>query len=239
MSVPKPIGDKNILDRRVPRNPKYSEVDAVVDTGFNMRKLEATVGPHMNTRFRKEEHFKRIKVSTLGRMLQETEKGVEILLLDLRPVDEFEKCHIQAAKPYPAAIFRRASNNITPELMMAMNKEKHIVVIHDEDEKDAVEIGEYLYERDVNNVYVLSGGLLEFAGMFAELLSAPLPEELAEKQKAKLLASPSSRASVRSSRRGAGSSRMSTSGLTANVVAPRRQSSGMRPGAVAAAGPKQ
>jgi hypothetical protein len=50
----------------------------------------------LDARFHKERKYKRIKVSTLGRLIQlpEEDREPKVLLLDLRSPEEFEECHI-------------------------------------------------------------------------------------------------------------------------------------------------
>eukprot|EP00762_Andalucia_godoyi_P002047 ANDGO_02481.mRNA.1 hypothetical protein GUITHDRAFT_111821 len=218
MSYVKPIGDGKILDKKVPRNPKYETVGAVIDTGNNVRKFLEKNAVHLHARFRKEEHFKRIKRNTLAQLLQTIEKDGEVLVLDVRSPEEYEECHLNESVSYPSTVFFRSVNNYSPQVMRFFNKENHIVVIYDNDEKLYQELGNHFYERNIDNVYALTGGLPEFAELYPELLSSPMPERLIPK-KSPVKKVGSSRSSVASSSRHNMSSRTSTF----SSVAPSRK----------------
>jgi rhodanese-related sulfurtransferase len=200
MSIPRPIGDKHILDKKVPRNPRYENVGPVLDTGYNVKKFLEKHALHMHARFRKEEHFRRIKRSSLAQILQSAQPDGEIMLFDLRSADEYTACHITGAQSFPAATAHHSVNNTPPSMMQFINKENKMIVFYDTDEKVASQTANGFYERNVENIYVLTGGFPEFGDMYPELLSAPLPADV-QQRLAQIKASPSSKMSVTSSRR--------------------------------------
>jgi hypothetical protein len=62
-------------------------------SGFNLRKLEEQLAlGRIHARYRKPETFRRIPGALLARAL--SEGGVDFLLLDLRPSDEYDACHV-------------------------------------------------------------------------------------------------------------------------------------------------
>ena len=64
------------LDKRVPKNPKYQGVSSVVKTGKTMRDVEI-LSNHAVAK-RKGELFKRIRCTTLAKLLKENENQESI-----------------------------------------------------------------------------------------------------------------------------------------------------------------
>jgi rhodanese-related sulfurtransferase len=122
------------------------------------------------------------------------------MLFDLRSADEYTACHITGAQSFPAATAHHSVNNTPPSMMQFINKENKMIVFYDTDEKVASQTANGFYERNVENIYVLTGGFPEFGDMYPELLSAPLPADV-QQRLAQIKASPSSKMSVTSSRR--------------------------------------
>ncbi|KAG8440078.1 hypothetical protein GDO86_006030 [Hymenochirus boettgeri] len=84
----KNIGDSEILQKKVPQNPKYQHVRTRLDTGNSMTKyLERIEEMNRNYRYKKDELFKRIKVTTFAQLVlqvasvsEESEMSEEELL---------------------------------------------------------------------------------------------------------------------------------------------------------------
>ena len=72
---------------------RYRDAKPRVDSGYNTRKEDIRWGGRLNSRFRREENFRRVSCKTLVKLLDE-DSGVDVLLLDLRDADDFEKNHI-------------------------------------------------------------------------------------------------------------------------------------------------
>ena len=63
------------LDKKIVPNPKYKNVETVVDTGNNLRKeLERLEEVHQYYKFRNDEVFRRVNVNNLVRLLIEQTK---------------------------------------------------------------------------------------------------------------------------------------------------------------------
>jgi centrosomal protein CEP41 len=59
------------LNKRIPKNPKYSHVKATVDTGASHSKYLARLEDmRKNYRFRPDEIFKRLKATTFVQLVQ-------------------------------------------------------------------------------------------------------------------------------------------------------------------------
>ncbi|KAM4036733.1 centrosomal protein of 41 kDa [Anomaloglossus baeobatrachus] len=70
MSARRNIGDPEILKKRIPQNPKYQHVKSRLDTGNSITKyLEKIEEIKRNYRYKKDELFKRIKVTTFGQLV--------------------------------------------------------------------------------------------------------------------------------------------------------------------------
>mmetsp|Transcript_17219 Transcript_17219/g.55142 ORF Transcript_17219/g.55142 Transcript_17219/m.55142 type:complete len:144 (+) Transcript_17219:535-966(+) len=77
---------------------------------------------------------------------------------------------------YPAPLLTRAVNPFSAEILQYSNKEpERIIVIYDGADTTAVHTGNLFFEKGVDNVFVLTGGLAELAGMYPELIDGQLP----------------------------------------------------------------
>ena len=109
----------------------------------------------IDSRFRREEKFRRISPKALVRLLDaqptpeddlldspghvvgEPQDGAPLaLVLDLRDAEAFETNRIVGAENYPAQTLTRTQNNLTPSILKFANKEPtHVIVIYDDDER--------------------------------------------------------------------------------------------------------
>uniref|UniRef100_A0A8C1YV98 Centrosomal protein 41 n=1 Tax=Cyprinus carpio TaxID=7962 RepID=A0A8C1YV98_CYPCA len=70
MSVKRGIGDSAYLKKRIPQNPKYQHVKTRLDTGSSLTKyMERLEEARKNYRYRKDELFKRLKVTTFAQLV--------------------------------------------------------------------------------------------------------------------------------------------------------------------------
>lgn len=97
------------------------------------------------------------------------------LLLDVRDPEEYETARIKGAMSYPAAILSRAINYFTADLYYYKNKENKMILIYDEDEKIAVQAGNIFYQKGIDNIFVLHGGLRQMYEEFPDLVVGVLP----------------------------------------------------------------
>eukprot|EP00899_Mesostigma_viride_P023285 jgi/Mesvir1/4140/Mv13052-RA.1 len=170
----KPIGGP-VRDVKTPENPKYKGVAPRVDSGFNAIKLAKYVDEsRLNMRFRTEEHFRRLRCKDFAKLYQE--EALEMLLLDVREAEEMEVCRVRGAVSYPSAMIRRSVNYFTREILEFKNKEpERIIVLYDEDEKVAVPTANAFFEKGVDNVFIIQGGLREMSTVADYLLEGSLP----------------------------------------------------------------
>lgn len=106
-----------------------------------------------------------------------------LMILDIRPAEDFEKCHLQTAKSYPVQLLNH--DKISPELYTfksaATGSSNKRVVIYDIDDKLTAKTTAMLVEKGWENVYALSGGFEEICESYPELLDGEVPISLHEK----------------------------------------------------------
>jgi len=200
-----PVKKLDTMERRIPKNPKYSEVASVVDSGPTTRKVT-----HITTREylkRRDELFRRVKPLSLYHLLVDNEEKVEsiydipekeeaksatvvvtgaddsaevhdkpYLILDVREESEFDECHIMEARSFPAS--RISQDRVSPELFRYKNKEDRLIVLYDADEKIGAAAATLMVQKGWENVYLLTGGLRVTAAKFPLLIEGELPEVL-------------------------------------------------------------
>ncbi|XP_053318053.1 centrosomal protein of 41 kDa [Spea bombifrons] len=70
MSARRNIGDPEVLKKKIPQNPKYLHIKSRLDTGNSMTKyMEKIEEIKRNYRYKKDELFKRIKVTTFAQLV--------------------------------------------------------------------------------------------------------------------------------------------------------------------------
>ncbi|XP_042563387.1 centrosomal protein of 41 kDa isoform X1 [Clupea harengus] len=70
MSATQNIGNKEYLKKRIPQNPRYQHVKSRLDTGCSLTKqMERLEEIKKNYRYRKDELFKRLKVTTFAQLV--------------------------------------------------------------------------------------------------------------------------------------------------------------------------
>nr|XP_045367015.1 centrosomal protein of 41 kDa isoform X2 [Camelus bactrianus] len=70
MSIRRHIGNPEYLTKRIPRNPRYQHVKSRLDTGNSMTKyIEKLEEIKRNYRYKKDELFKRLKVTTFAQLV--------------------------------------------------------------------------------------------------------------------------------------------------------------------------
>ena len=99
-----------------------------------------------------------------------SEGETSFLLLDLRQVEDFEKCHVLGASSYPTAMLSRSVNCFTPEIYSFRNKPNRKIILYDLDEKLTAHYANVFIERGIENIWVVNGGLREFAYHFPGML---------------------------------------------------------------------
>ncbi|KAL0228499.1 hypothetical protein RCL1_004642 [Eukaryota sp. TZLM3-RCL] len=174
-----------------------------VDSGPNMRKfLENHDENRLNCRFKRTSKCTKISSRRLAGLLtsemdslhldsprsmcsvySESENpwvgppNADLLLLDVRIVEDFETSHIAGAFSYPASYIKRSTNQFTPEIYKIKNRPNSVIVLYDLDDLNQVaeDTAVEFLDKGVENVAVLKGGLLSFAHKYPTLMSADVP----------------------------------------------------------------
>ena len=155
-----PIGNKDILKTKIPRSGKYDDVGPTLNTGGNVLKK----APPEPVKLGHEELFKRMKGRTLHRLLTEPNPEVKVVLLDVRPPEAYEQCHIMEASNYPHTMLSRSTNEYTPAVFQNKNKEGVLLVCYDEDESIAINTCNTMFKKGIDNIMMLTGMGTRVAG---------------------------------------------------------------------------
>ncbi|ORC93700.1 testis specific, 14 [Trypanosoma theileri] len=212
MSYSDTIGDKDILRRKTPTNPKYSYVKPVVESGLTAELAQFIKQTTASTQRLPGEPFLRVRPKLLGdyinllKELKEREQcdenggfvhpmdeyrppelkpSKEYLILDVRSEDEYKECHIEGALHYPKRRMVHATNPFIPEMLAFKNKENKLIVVYDLEEDLTVgqKVGTILFEKGIDNIAVLSGGLREFVQDYPTLIVGESPVPIVPRDK--------------------------------------------------------
>ncbi|XP_048358431.1 centrosomal protein of 41 kDa [Sphaerodactylus townsendi] len=93
MSARRRIGDPEFLTKRIPQNPKYQHVKTRLDTGSSMTKYtEKLEEIKRNYRYKKDELFKRLKVTTFAQLVIQvaslSDENLEVSPEEIQKLDE-------------------------------------------------------------------------------------------------------------------------------------------------------
>jgi centrosomal protein CEP41 len=101
------------------------------------------------------------------------------LILDVREADYFNNYHILQARSYPYTFLRR--DQLHPEIYRFRNKPETLIIVYCDDEKISRDTAKTLVDRGIDNVYLLTGGINEFAADFSEFIEGnpPIPPKSA------------------------------------------------------------
>ncbi|GAB6020022.1 Centrosomal protein of 41 kDa [Chamberlinius hualienensis] len=100
--------------------------------------------------------------------IRETLKREVYLLLDVRPIEDYEKERIVTAESYPKRMLTKVMNYESPSMLAYKNVSDRIIVVYGEDEIDSKTVVHTLTQRGYDNVYLLSGGLKYIHARFPE-----------------------------------------------------------------------
>lgn len=152
----RPIGEiagkSNYLDKKVPKNPKYTGVTSKLETGFHANHVE--VISDQNIAKRKGELFQRIKPSTLAALLKRETNSESIYNLagspeaqhndyDIAPSDSQSVYSAYTAKTgYSEASKMSSITSATAQLLLADNSEFLLLDLREPDDYDLYHIKE-------------------------------------------------------------------------------------------------
>ena len=119
----------------------------------------------------------------VGGVYNESNQRPPFLLLDVREKKEFNQCHIKGAQSYPANNLRH--DIITPDLYYYKNKDGHVIVVYDLDDRMARNVATMFTEKGYENIFLMTGGMERFNVLHSALLVGQLPEEEGKENKMK------------------------------------------------------
>ncbi|XP_062490625.1 centrosomal protein of 41 kDa [Pezoporus occidentalis] len=110
MSSRRSVGDPEYLTRRIPQNPKYQHIKTRLDTGHSLTKYtEKLAKVKRNYRYRKDELFKRLRVTTFAQLvIQVASLSDEILEVTNKEIHKLEDG--DSAAPHPDAEVTEGTN---------------------------------------------------------------------------------------------------------------------------------
>ena len=194
------------MDRAVPKSNKYAGVQGKLDTGLTINKVKTVSSSQFAQR--RDEIFFRISRHQLFELYNEYEadeyediaeaetrhigaRGPIVvthadsdradyakpyLLLDVREEHAFNAYHMLQARCFPFVLMRR--DRSPPELNKFKNKPEHLVIVVADDEKLGRDAAKTLVDRGCDNVYLLSGGINDFAIDYPSFIEGTIPEGL-------------------------------------------------------------
>jgi len=98
----------------------------------------------------------------------------DLVLLDLREPEEFEKCRLPLAVNYPATKINR--DQFCPELQRCRRDPSKLLVVYHADDASTAGVATLLVQKGWENVHALSGGFEEMADSYPEVLDGEIPE---------------------------------------------------------------
>lgn len=194
------------MDKAVPKSRKYSGVQGKLDTGLTVNKVKTVSASQFAQR--RDEIFFRITRHQIFELYNEYEadeyediaeaesrhvgaRGPVIvthsetaradydkpyLLLDVRDEAAFHAYYMLQARSFPFVLMRR--DRMPPELNKFKNKPEHLIIVVADDEHLGRDAAKLLVDRGSDNVFLLSGGINDFAIDYPSFIEGKVPEGL-------------------------------------------------------------
>ena len=197
------------MDRRVPKNEKFAHVPGRLDTGLTVNKVKFITAQEFAKR--RNEIFYRLSRGQLYQLYSEYEANENesmaesheygesrspkivtysesaealnakpYLILDVREPEDFCLCHLLHARSFPFTMMRR--DQLHPEFYNFRNKEETLIIVYCEDERMSRDAAKLFVDRGTDNIFLLSGGLMEFAAEYPSFVEGELPPSLSPKK---------------------------------------------------------
>jgi centrosomal protein CEP41 len=175
------------MERKVPKSEKYSHVRGVLDTGLTVNKVKPVTAREFAKR-RDEIFFRVSKVQiyelyseyeadeyeTIGdthmsgdvRVVTYSESDQPTydkpyLILDVREIDQYNECHLLQARSLPYTMLRR--DQYHPDIYRYRNRAESLIIVYCDDERISRDAAKLLVDRGIDNIFLLTGGIAEFA----------------------------------------------------------------------------
>jgi rhodanese-related sulfurtransferase len=191
-----------LMDKSVPKNKKFAHIQSKLDTGATVDKVKFVTARECSRR--RNEIFYRIKREHLYDLFEEYEQdeyesinetndnrsdnGPRIvthtnnaqpnynkpyLILDVREKEDFNRCHLLQARNFPYALLRR--DKMHPEVFKFKNVPETLIILYCDDERISSEAAKVFVDRGTDNIFLLTGGMNEFAADFPAFVEGDLP----------------------------------------------------------------
>jgi len=98
----------------------------------------------------------------------------DLVLLDLREPEEFQRCHLPLATSYPAQLINR--DQVSPELHRCKRDSSKLLVIYHTNDQTTAAVAALLVQKGWENAHALSGGFDELVENYPEVLEGDVPE---------------------------------------------------------------
>lgn len=199
----KPLG---FFDKKIPVNERYKDVAGRLDTGLTVNKVKFVTAQECAKR--RNEIYYRVSCRHLSELYDEYEAGEyesvrdirgddspsggprivtyselsqpvnskPYLIIDVREPDEYRNCHLLQARNFPVAFLKR--DQVPSELYQFRNKPEALIIIYCDDERISRDAAKVFVDRGADNIFLLSGGLSEFAMEYPEFVEGKVPQHL-------------------------------------------------------------
>lgn len=98
----------------------------------------------------------------------------DLILLDCREEDEFNRCHLPMAVSYPAQKINR--DQFIPELHRCKRDPSKLLVVYAATEQSTMGVAKLLVEKGWENTHALTGGFDELVQSYPEVLEGDVPD---------------------------------------------------------------
>lgn len=213
--------------KTIKTNPKYQNIQSLIDTGASAKNKKVNTDRLINKR--RNEAFKRIKSSTLVKIIESQEEktsklnseinennselndenysdntnlsqfssltyntellgnlnNIDSIILDLREVNLYKKCHIKSALSYPFSFI--SQDKILPEMIVIKNKKGKMIIIYHNDERIGSPYAQLLTQKGYDNIFFLNGGFEDFCKFFPEFLEGSDKDKYIEEKNIRLM----------------------------------------------------
>lgn len=95
------------------------------------------------------------------------------LILDCREPEDYCECHLLHAKSFPFTMQRQ--DKLLPEYYSFKNKPETLIIIYCDDERMSRDAAKLFVDRGADNIFLLTGGLIEFAVEYPSFVEGKIP----------------------------------------------------------------
>jgi len=93
------------------------------------------------------------------------------VLVDFRERSDYDLYHIKEAISYPAANILR--DKFPNEMYNIKNKDGKLIIVYDNEERTGINHSNLIFQKGWDNIYLMSGGLEDFAKAYPEYCEGP------------------------------------------------------------------